>query len=136
MSENIRPGYYVHECGIHLKYITGSLDFNTGNALKYAWRWMRKGGVEDLKKARFYAEESLSTGSFDESKIRSRPEVVEYMSKVFLWEADNSNRNFPLCMAIMMIFSGMSPPVVGVFVNVLNSTIRGIDEEKWEPLVG
>lgn len=26
----------------------------TGNAIKYLWRWKRKNGVEDLKKARWY----------------------------------------------------------------------------------
>ena len=28
----------------------------TANALKYLWRWKRKNGVEDLKKARWYLE--------------------------------------------------------------------------------
>ncbi len=28
----------------------------TGNAIKYLWRWKRKGGVEDLKKARWYID--------------------------------------------------------------------------------
>lgn len=28
----------------------------TGNALKYCWRWKRKGGVESLKKAVWYLE--------------------------------------------------------------------------------
>lgn len=26
----------------------------TANAIKYLWRWKQKGGVEDLKKARWY----------------------------------------------------------------------------------
>lgn len=26
----------------------------TGNAIKYLWRWKRKNGIEDLKKARWY----------------------------------------------------------------------------------
>ncbi|HEY7804272.1 MAG TPA: DUF3310 domain-containing protein [Orrella sp.] len=26
----------------------------TGNAIKYLWRWKHKGGVEDLRKARWY----------------------------------------------------------------------------------
>lgn len=26
----------------------------TGNAIKYLWRWSRKGGLQDVKKARFY----------------------------------------------------------------------------------
>jgi hypothetical protein len=32
------------------------LDFWEGNALKYLLRWRRKGGVEDLRKARHYLD--------------------------------------------------------------------------------
>ena len=28
----------------------------TANAIKYLWRWKRKNGVEDLKKARWYID--------------------------------------------------------------------------------
>jgi len=28
----------------------------TANAIKYLWRWKKKNGVEDLKKARWYVE--------------------------------------------------------------------------------
>lgn len=28
----------------------------TANAIKYLWRWKRKGGVEDLKKGRWYLD--------------------------------------------------------------------------------
>ena len=34
--------------------LTGIKAVCTGNAIKYLWRWSRKGGVEDLKKAVFY----------------------------------------------------------------------------------
>lgn len=34
--------------------LTGIKAVCTGNAIKYLWRWSRKGGVEDLKKANFY----------------------------------------------------------------------------------
>lgn len=30
--------------------------FCTANAIKYLWRWKRKGGIEDLKKARWYID--------------------------------------------------------------------------------
>jgi len=32
----------------------------TGNAIKYLWRWKLKGGVEDLKKARWYIERLIN----------------------------------------------------------------------------
>ncbi len=31
----------------------------TAAAIKYLWRWKRKGGVEDLKKARWYINRML-----------------------------------------------------------------------------
>jgi hypothetical protein len=34
--------------------LTASEAFSTGNAIKYLWRWKRKGGVEDLEKAMWY----------------------------------------------------------------------------------
>jgi hypothetical protein len=33
--------------------------FAWGNCLKYLWRWPRKGGVEDLKKARWYLDKLI-----------------------------------------------------------------------------
>jgi len=32
----------------------------TANAIKYLWRWKRKGGVEDLRKARWYIDRLIS----------------------------------------------------------------------------
>jgi len=31
----------------------------TGNVLKYVWRWKRKNGVEDLRKAKWYLEKLI-----------------------------------------------------------------------------
>lgn len=31
----------------------------TANAIKYLWRWKKKNGVEDLKKARWYLDELI-----------------------------------------------------------------------------
>lgn len=36
--------------------LSGFEGFCTGNALKCLWRWKRKGGAEDLAKARWYIE--------------------------------------------------------------------------------
>ena len=32
----------------------------TANAIKYLWRWKRKGGVEDLRKARWYIDRLIT----------------------------------------------------------------------------
>lgn len=36
--------------------LTGGLAYCTGAAIKYLWRWSRKGGVQDLRKARWYID--------------------------------------------------------------------------------
>lgn len=36
--------------------LTGLEAVCTGNAIKYLWRWKRKNGAEDLKKARWYID--------------------------------------------------------------------------------
>ena len=36
--------------------LDGFEGYCTGNAIKYLWRWKRKGGVEDLKKAKWYID--------------------------------------------------------------------------------
>ncbi len=43
--------------------LTGLDAVCTANAIKYLWRWKRKGGVEDLKKARWYINKLL--GRYD-----------------------------------------------------------------------
>lgn len=40
--------------------LTGILAVCTGNAIKYLWRWRRKGGTEDLKKAKFYIDHMIN----------------------------------------------------------------------------
>ena len=40
--------------------LTGILSVCTGNAIKYLWRWRRKGGTEDLKKAKFYIDHMIN----------------------------------------------------------------------------
>ena len=55
------PSHYTSgdiECIDAIKEATKGLDgfegFCTGNAIKYLWRWKKKNGVEDLKKAGWY----------------------------------------------------------------------------------
>lgn len=56
------PTHYTGkvECIDAIESATEGLDgieaFCTGNAIKYAWRWKKKGGVEDLEKARWYLD--------------------------------------------------------------------------------
>lgn len=36
--------------------LTGPQAVSTSNAIKYLWRWHKKGGVIDLRKARWYID--------------------------------------------------------------------------------
>ena len=56
-----RPDHYTQgkiECidaiDVVTDDMTGPYAFLSGTVLKYVWRWYRKNGVEDLKKARWY----------------------------------------------------------------------------------
>ncbi len=39
--------------------LTGIQAVCTGNVIKYVWRWRRKNGVEDLRKARWYLDKLI-----------------------------------------------------------------------------
>lgn len=54
------PSHYVsHPSGIECITITEHMSFTLGNALKYIWRADLKGGVEDLRKARWYLDREI-----------------------------------------------------------------------------
>lgn len=40
--------------------LTGAQAYHTGAAIKYLWRWHFKGGVQDLKKARWYLDRLIT----------------------------------------------------------------------------
>lgn len=49
------------KCGdcIECIEVTRHMPFSLGNAVKYLWRWQDKGGLEDLKKARWYLDDCI-----------------------------------------------------------------------------
>jgi hypothetical protein len=60
-SDPINPSHYKQggiECIEAIKAATGEgfIGYVWGNVLKYLWRWPKKGGVDDLKKARWYLD--------------------------------------------------------------------------------
>jgi hypothetical protein len=60
-SDPINPDHYKQggiECIEAIKAATGDgfIGYVWGNVLKYLWRWPKKGGVDDLKKARWYLD--------------------------------------------------------------------------------
>ena len=60
-ADPINPSHYKQggiECIEAIKAATGEgfIGYVWGNVLKYLWRWPKKGGVDDLKKARWYLD--------------------------------------------------------------------------------
>ena len=60
-SDPVNPSHYKQggiECIEAIKAATGEgfPDYLRGNVLKYLWRWPKKNGVDDLKKARWYLD--------------------------------------------------------------------------------
>ena len=60
-SDPINPSHYKQggiECIEAIKAATGDgfPDYLRGNVMKYLWRYKEKGGVDDLKKARWYLD--------------------------------------------------------------------------------
>ena len=53
-SVNHPPHYTAHPSGIEVIEITKHMNFPLGNVVKYVLRHEHKGGLEDLKKARWY----------------------------------------------------------------------------------
>ncbi len=49
-------------CGSTIECIsvTRHMGFNVGNIVKYLWRFDKKNGIEDLKKARWYLEDLIN----------------------------------------------------------------------------
>lgn len=40
--------------------LTGFKGYAVGNIIKYLWRWHKKNGLEDLKKARWYLDKLIA----------------------------------------------------------------------------
>lgn len=58
------------KCGdcIECIEVTRHMPFNIGNAVKYLWRWQHKGGLEDLKKARWYLDDQIKQIEINKSE--------------------------------------------------------------------
>jgi hypothetical protein len=75
MNDNVNhPSHYTSggiECIDALESATDGLNgieaVCTANAIKYLWRWKRKNGVEDLKKAKWYIDKLI----FKQESVKS-----------------------------------------------------------------
>ncbi len=58
---NHPPHYNEHPANIECIEVVEHFNFNVGSAIKYLWRAGLKGNaIEDLKKARWYADREIS----------------------------------------------------------------------------
>ena len=60
-EDPINPAHYRrHPSGIECIEVTRHMNFNTGNAIKYIWRYLDKGDpAENLKKAQWYLDDEI-----------------------------------------------------------------------------
>lgn len=67
--------------------------FDTGNALKYLWRWKRKNGVEDLNKAIWYIQHLIKhlEGTTKPQAVEAQPSLRNYMTEVI-----NTDKTIPV----------------------------------------
>ena len=71
MSDPVNhPNHYTgkYECIDVLEELVGKIgleNFCVCNAFKYLWRYQRKNGLEDLKKARWYLNKAIETEESD-----------------------------------------------------------------------
>ena len=67
------PQHYADKKIEVIEYIRDTLppqgftDYCLGNVLKYVSRWRKKGGVEDLKKAKVYLEWAIESADKEDS---------------------------------------------------------------------
>ena len=81
-----RPKHYNNlgakcECGRNIECIdvTRHCSFNIGNAIKYLWRYKDKGGIEDLKKAAWYIQDSINKNELEkDSEDKLQPITSGY----------------------------------------------------------
>ena len=61
LHDPINPSHYrKHPSGIECIEVTRHMNFNTGNAIKYIWRYLDKGdAIENLKKAQWYLDDEI-----------------------------------------------------------------------------
>ena len=54
------PDHYQNEIQAIDIIESHDLNFSEGNVIKYVLRWRKKGGVEDLEKAKYYLERLIN----------------------------------------------------------------------------
>lgn len=66
------PAHYMHLGGVECITITEHMSFCLGNVVKYVYRCNLKGGVEDLRKAKWYLDREIKRRETAEAPANGR----------------------------------------------------------------
>tara|TARA_R110000796_G_scaffold70288_6_gene160026 strand:+ start:722 stop:1015 length:294 start_codon:yes stop_codon:yes gene_type:complete len=80
----VNPKHYKSEKGLEcidciegvVEGLTGIEATDTGNIMKYLWRWKKKDGVNDLKKIEWYVKHLIAHVDGDEEKLKTMNEII------------------------------------------------------------
>ena len=80
----VNPKHYKSDKGLEcidciegvVEGLTGIEATDTGNIIKYIWRWKNKDGVNDLKKAQWYINHFIAHVENDTEKLKTMEEIL------------------------------------------------------------
>lgn len=106
---NHPPHYTAHPSGVECVEVIESCGLLVGNAIKYLWRYDLKHGLEDLQKARWYAERELDRRRNDSRAIGIFTEAgTRAMERWMAAEDDGPVRNAIFSLLISETYHGPS----------------------------
>tara|TARA_R110000744_G_scaffold185124_2_gene304536 strand:+ start:829 stop:1122 length:294 start_codon:yes stop_codon:yes gene_type:complete len=80
----VNPKHYKSDKGLEcidciegvVQDLTGIEATDTGNIMKYLWRWKNKDGVNDLKKAQWYINHLIAHLENDVEALKTMNEII------------------------------------------------------------
>jgi len=80
----VNPKHYKSEKGLEcidcieglVEGLVGIEATNTGNIFKYLWRWKKKEGAGDLRKARWYLDHLIAHVEDDDEALKKIEEII------------------------------------------------------------
>tara|TARA_R100000697_G_scaffold63519_1_gene76414 strand:- start:369 stop:779 length:411 start_codon:yes stop_codon:yes gene_type:complete len=76
MSDNINPTYYRKGIETTDYIVSHSMNYLEGNIIKYVTRYKDKGGLEDLKKAKWYLARLIQEAEKPDFELSTLEEVI------------------------------------------------------------
>jgi len=76
MSDKINPAYYRKGIETTDYIVSHSMNYLEGNIIKYVTRYKDKGGLEDLKKAKWYLNRLIQEAEKPEFELSTLEEVI------------------------------------------------------------